>query len=85
MAYGGMGDSHRLLGNLKNARQDYEEALFLFEQKTNPNKDDYKGAIRAERGLVKLGITEHGAIEKEALKKGIVTKEELSRLYKHEK
>jgi len=85
LSYGNRGNSYRLLGDLKSARQDYEKALSLFEQKTNPNKNDYKRAIRAERELVKLGITKQGTIEKEALKKGIVTKDELSRAYKYEK
>jgi len=46
--------------------------------------NDYKWAIRTERGLVKLGFSEQG-IEKEALEKGIVTQEQLERFYQHEK
>jgi len=84
-AYGHIGDSHRLLGKKKVAEEYYNKSLSLFEQKRDKTIFDYLRAIRAERGLIKIGAINQGEIEQDVLLKGIVTPSLLTRLYTFEK
>ena len=55
------------------------------EQKQTQDIPDYRTAIRAERGLIKLGVITEGTIEKGALEQGILTTEKLKQHYQFER
>ncbi|MBI4141809.1 hypothetical protein HY484_02720 [Candidatus Woesearchaeota archaeon] len=74
------GDSYRLTGNTECAKADYETALTVFNGKTEKQAADYLGAIRAERGLKKLGLLKEGRIEQEAIEKGILTEKQVHKI-----
>ncbi len=82
------GDTHRLMGDIVLAEQDYKHALETIDKVgglvTLPH---HLVAIRAERGLIKLGIgldTEH-KWERSALDNGILTQIILDKYFLHEK
>ena len=84
-AYSNRGNSHRLMGDAKSAEIDYQQAFTIFRQNPRPEVHDYRYAIRAERGLVKLGLLEPGIIELTALQEGVITPDQLVSFYRHEK
>ncbi|MBT5740489.1 hypothetical protein HOI26_05330, partial [Candidatus Woesearchaeota archaeon] len=61
--YAHRGDAHRLLDNVEFSEKDYKTAIELFDQEDEKSIYCYKQAIRAERGLIKLGILKEGEIE----------------------
>src|SRR3989344_4840415 len=83
-AYSNRGNSHRLMGDAKSAEIDYQQAFTIFRQNPRPEVHDYRYAIRAERGLVKLGLLEPGIIELTALQEGVITPDQLVSFYRHE-
>ena len=56
-------DSFKYLCELCFKNKDYKTAIELFDQEDEKSIYCYKQAIRAERGLIKLGILKEGEIE----------------------
>ena len=84
-SYSNRGNSYRLTCENRLAEEDYRRALKIFNANPRKKSDDYRWAIRAERGLMKLGITTENPIEQLALKEGILTQKQLAEFYQHEK
>jgi tetratricopeptide (TPR) repeat protein len=80
-AEGCIGDSYRLKGDNENAYSSYESALSHFRIESVKDRALYLWAIRAERGLVKLGVKTEGPIEKEAIAGGILTKKKITNYF----
>jgi len=82
--YSKRGNAYRLMGDSKSAKDDYERAIALFEKKAEKEIDDYRFAIRAERGLLKLEVIKEGAIEQKVLDECILTQQQLTQFYQFE-
>jgi len=72
-----IGDAYRLKGETNKAKDSYARTLELFKRN---DEENFKPAIRAERGFAKLGIIINNSIEQEAINKKIYNREELNNI-----
>jgi tetratricopeptide (TPR) repeat protein len=84
MVHARLGNVYRLMGRSSEAEENYHKALTKFHDKTGKKSYDYKPAILAERGLLKIAAIKDSPIEQEALQRGLVTTEKLAQWYKVE-
>lgn len=83
IAYSHLGDVHRAFGNISAARRDYEKALEIISEKRKNELSmmDYRGAIRAEIGLVcHLHHEREPVFSRRALAKGVLSEKEIKSL-----